>query len=153
MSPSRIACTQKWVSRWVDQKPWATYEFELQESLGQDLEVLFEWSFDILGYVDKKTYTLMFLCWVSSFFMPVLCHCYPDLHVCIRVSSDYSLAAPVLWPEVDLELALKRSRKWFSQPNKMTLEMKKKVDNPTKSMIEAYECSPFICYSVQFYIH
>ena len=81
----------------------------------------------------KKTYTLMFFVFSSLFFVPVLCHCYPDLDVCIRVSSDYSLAAPVLWPEVDLELALKRSRKWFSQPNKMTLEMKKKVDNPTKS--------------------
>ncbi|KAG5580419.1 hypothetical protein H5410_051046, partial [Solanum commersonii] len=34
----------------------------------------------------------------------VWCDYYPDLHVCIRVSLDISLAAPVLWPEVDLEL-------------------------------------------------
>ncbi|WMV13456.1 hypothetical protein MTR67_006841, partial [Solanum verrucosum] len=29
---------------------------------------------------------------------------YPDLHVCIRVSWDFSLAVPVLWPEVDYEI-------------------------------------------------
>ncbi|KAG5591451.1 hypothetical protein H5410_041965 [Solanum commersonii] len=34
----------------------------------------------------------------------VWCNCYPDLHICIRVSLHISPAAPILWLEVDLEL-------------------------------------------------
>jgi len=51
----------------------------------------------------KKAYTLM-LFGVEFPLFPcfVWCDCYPDLHVYIKLSWDFSPAAPVLWPEVEL---------------------------------------------------